>query len=220
MTNILQFGDSFGEIDQYNHKRIFQDGKPANRNFKYGEDAMKNLFRNLLMVSIVCFLVGCTDKDSSPELDSTKSQVKAEDQNKEIPDTEKIEIVEEVKKLALECAEVFGTLEQEPYMKYYLNSDIFTFVINGQTIRSYSAFYDKVESSIKNLKQANVEYMDMYVDVFSREFAVVHGPFNWTAIYQDGTHEEAKGHMSFVYVLHDREWKIVFASEIFPIEAQ
>ena len=179
---------------------------------------MKKLFMILPLVFLLCFTFGCQDKEAMAELEAMKAQ--AEAQNEEITDAEKIEIAENVKKLALECAEVFGTMEQEPYMKYYLDSNSFTFVMNGQTTRSYSSFYDQVKSSMNNLQEADVEYTDIYVDVYSREFAVVHGPFKWSAIYQDGKHEEVMGHISFVYILYKGGWKIAFASEYFPSEIQ
>jgi hypothetical protein len=103
-------------------------------------------------------------------------------------------------------------------MKYYLESESFTFVMNGETTRSYSSYYELVKSSMKNLQEARVEYTEIYVDVYSREHAIVHGPFKWSAIYQDGKREEETGHMSFVYILHNDEWKIAFATEYFPSE--
>jgi len=181
---------------------------------------MKKLLIILPLALILCFMVGCQDKEAMAELEEFRAQAAVEEQNKEITDAEKIEIAEIVKKLALECAEVFGRLEQEPYMKYYLYSNSFTFVMNGQTTRSYSSFYDKVKSSMNNLQEADVEYTDLYVDVYSREFATAHGPFKWSAIYQDGKHEEVMGHISFVYILDKGEWKIAFASEYFPSEIQ
>jgi hypothetical protein len=172
---------------------------------------MKKLFLILPLALILCFMIVCQDKAATAEV---------EEQNEEMTDTERIEIADTVKKLALECADVFGTLELEPNMKFYLESERFTFVMNGKTTRSYSSYYELVKSSMKNLQEAEVEYTDMYVDVYSREHAIVHGPFKWSAIYQDGRREEETGHMSFVFILHNDEWKIAFATEYFPSDDQ
>jgi hypothetical protein len=172
---------------------------------------MKKTFMILPLALILCFMVGCQDKDAL---------AKVEEQNEKMTDTERIEIADTVKKLALECAEVFGTLELEPNMKYYLESDRFTFVMNGETTRSYSAYYELVKSAMKNLQEAEVKYLEMYVDVYSREHVIVHGPFKWAAIYQNGRREEETGHMSFVFILHNDEWKIAFATEYFPNDDQ
>ncbi len=166
----------------------------------------------LSLVSVLCFAFGCRKQ--------AEEVAEVQEQKTEMADAERIEIAENVKKLALKCAEVFRTLEQEPYMNYYLNSNRFTFVMNGQTTRSYSSFYDLVNSSMNNLQEAEVEFTELYVDVYSREHAIAHGPFKWTAIDQDGKLEEAMGHMSFVYILSKGEWKIAFASEYFPSENQ
>ena len=45
---------------------------------------MKNLYMILPLALILCFMVGCQDKEAIAELEAMKAQAEVEEQNKEI----------------------------------------------------------------------------------------------------------------------------------------
>jgi len=45
---------------------------------------MKKLFLILPLALILCFMVGCQDKEAMAELEAMKAQAKVEEQNKEL----------------------------------------------------------------------------------------------------------------------------------------
>ena len=156
---------------------------------------MKNLFMVLLLALIVCFVVGCQDKEAMAELEEFKAQAEVEEQNKEI-----------VRRYARE--EDKGNLLE--IIDEIVAQDVIYHYPNNVTTRG-----------LESVKESNPQLHKAFPDLkHTIEFQVAEGEFVTTRYTWRGTHKgkywgvEPTGKeltVTFIDVCRVRDGKIVEA---------
>ena len=86
----------------------------------------------------------------------------------------------------------------------------------GRINRSYETHQELVESQFGGLAGAQLEWLSTYVDVLSRNVAVVTATYEFTATLPSGRTAGSAGTFMCIYVLDEGGWQIQYSSHTFP----
>ena len=125
--------------------------------------------------------------------------------------------------IAAEVEEVFdgiavatNGLELDQLLGNYRQSDALTYVARGQINRSFETFQEMVDAQFGGLTESRLEWGTTYVDVLTRDVAVVTAIFEYTATLPSGDSVGSAGTFSCVFVLGERGWQVQHSSHTFP----
>lgn len=126
-------------------------------------------------------------------------------------------VAEEVAQLFNQIPEVTNALDFERLLSFYRESEELTYVARGRVTRSFAAFSGVMDAQFGNVTEANLQWLDTYVDVLSREVVVATAKFEFTATLESGDAAQSAGTYMAIYVLRDGHWKIEYTAHSFPI---
>ncbi|GAF81891.1 unnamed protein product, partial [marine sediment metagenome] len=125
-------------------------------------------------------------------------------------------IAETVGQLFTGIAEATNALELDRLLGHYRQSDDLTYVAQGRVNRSYETHQEMVNTQFGGLAGAELEWLSTYVDVLSRDVAVVTATYEFTATLPSGRNVGSAGTFMCIYVLRDGSWRIQYSSHTFP----
>jgi hypothetical protein len=140
-------------------------------------------------------------------------------QEEPLTSDERSAIMDTVGQLFNGIAEATSALELDRLLGYYRQSDDMTYVARGQVNRSYENHQEMVNTQFGGLAEAQLEWLSTYVDVLSRDVAVVTATYDFTATLPSGRDLGSAGTFMCIYVLSDGRWQIQYASHTFPAAA-
>jgi hypothetical protein len=126
-------------------------------------------------------------------------------------------VAEEVGQLFNQIPEVTNALDFEQLLSHYRESEELTYVAGGRVTRSFAAFSDIMDAQFGGVTEANLRWLDTYVDVLSREVVVATANFEFNARLESGDTAQSAGTYMAIYVLHDGQWRIEYTAHSFPI---
>ncbi len=129
---------------------------------------------------------------------------------------ERAAIADTVGQLFDGIAEATNTLDLDRLLGLYRESDDLTYVAAGRVSRSYETHQELVEAQFGGLAGAQLEWLGTYVDVLSRNVAVVTATYEFTATLPSGRTAGSAGTFMCIYVLHDGSCQIQYSSHTFP----
>ena len=106
---------------------------------------MKNLCMILSMALVLCFMVGCQNKEAMAELEKFKAQAEVEEQNKEL-------IRNYFKELDKGNAEIFREV-YAPDAAYYFPSGITEPMSLEQEIEQFKMFHNAIPDLVHNIEE-------------------------------------------------------------------
>ena len=125
-------------------------------------------------------------------------------------------IANRVGQLFNEIPQTTNALQFDRLLSYYRESDELTYVANGRVIRSHEAFADIMDAQFGGVVEAELRWLDIHVDVLSRDVAVATASFEFTATLEAGNTAQSAGTYMCIYVLRDGDWKIQYSAHSFP----
>jgi uncharacterized protein (TIGR02246 family) len=129
-------------------------------------------------------------------------------------------IADEVGQLFNQIPEATHALEFERLLSFYREGDDLTYVARGRLARSFEAFSDVMDEQFDGVTEANLTWIETYVDVLSRDVAVATAKFEFTAGFEDGNIAQSDGTYTAVYVQRDGRWGIEYSAHTFPPRAR
>ena len=129
---------------------------------------------------------------------------------------ERAAIADTVGQLFNGIAEATSALELDRLLGYYQQSEDFTYVARGQVNRSYETHQEMVNTQFGGLAGADLEWLSTYVDVLSRDVAVVTATYEFSATVPSGRSVGSAGTFMCIYVQSDGRWQIQYSSHTFP----
>jgi ketosteroid isomerase-like protein len=125
-------------------------------------------------------------------------------------------IASRVGQLFDEIPQATNALQFGRLLSYYRDSDELTYVARGRVTRSHGAFADIMDAQFGGVVEADLRWLDIHIDVLSRDVAVSTATFEFTAILTAGDTARSSGTYTSIYVLRDGEWKIQYSAHSFP----
>jgi len=157
----------------------------------------------------VVFLLGCA-------LASGCSHVSQH----ELTNEEREAVADTVGRLFDQIREATNAVDIDRLLGLYRDSDDLMYVAQSKIARSYNAYEQVVHSQFDPVAEANLQWLDTYIDVLTPDAAIATAAFQFTAVLQDGEIVNSAGTYTAVYSLRDGEWKIDYSAHTFPPNRQ
>lgn len=125
-------------------------------------------------------------------------------------------IADTVARLFAEVAEATTALDVDRLLGLYESTDALTYVAQGRVTRSRRAFADLLDTQLRGLAEADLQWLETYVDVLSDDVAVATATYDFTARLPDGTSLQTTGTYMCLFVRRDGRWLIRYSSHTFP----
>jgi uncharacterized protein (TIGR02246 family) len=129
-------------------------------------------------------------------------------------------LADEVGQLFNQIPKATNALDFERLLGYYRESDDLTYVALGRVTHSFAAFSDIMDAQFGGVTEANLQWLDTYVDVLSREVVVATANFEFTAGLEGGNTAQSEGTYTVIYVLRDGKWGIEYSAHTFPVSGR
>ncbi len=113
-------------------------------------------------------------------------------------------------------AEATNALDFDRLLSFYRESEDLTYVAQGRVTRSHAAFAGLVDAQFRGVTGADLQWIDTYVHVLTRDAAVTTTTFEFTAIVAARDTVQSAGTFTAIYVLRDGEWQVEYSAHTFP----
>ena len=155
--------------------------------------------------TVACLLLAAVSLSCRPVSD----QVLTADERRAVADT--------IGLLFNEIPDATNALDFDRLLGYYRDSEDLTYVARGRVTRSYRAFAELLDAQFRGVTEADLRWMDTYVDVLSRDIAVATATYEFTAILEARDTAQSAGTFMGIYVLRDGNWQIEYSAHSFPL---
>lgn len=129
-------------------------------------------------------------------------------------------VADTVERLFDQVREATNAVDLDRLLGLYRDSDDLMYVAQSQIARSHDAYERVVHSQFDPVAEANLQWLDTYIDVLTRDAAIATAAFQFTAVLRDGTTVNSAGTYTAVYSLRDGQWKIDYSAHTFPPNRQ
>lgn len=129
---------------------------------------------------------------------------------------ERAAITNRVGQLFDEIPQTTNALQFDHLLSHYSESDELTYVAGGRITRSHGAFAAIMDAQFGGVVDADLRWLDVHIDVLSREVAVATATFEFTATLAAGNTAQSSGAYMCIYVLQDGDWEIQYSAHSFP----
>ncbi|UCG86392.1 MAG: nuclear transport factor 2 family protein [Gemmatimonadota bacterium] len=113
-----------------------------------------------------------------------------------------------------------NALEIDRLLGYYREAENLTYLAGGRITRSHEAFAAIMDGQFRSAAEADLRWLERYVDVLGRDVAIASATFEFTMVLQRGDTARSSGTYMAAYVRRDGEWKIEHTGHTFPAGAQ
>jgi len=126
-------------------------------------------------------------------------------------------VADEVGQLFQQIPEATNALDFERLLSFYRESEDLTYVARGRVTRSFTAFSEIMDEQFGGVIEANLRWLDTYVDVLSREVVVATADFDFIAGLESGDKARSEGTYMAIYVLREGQWGVEYSAHSFPV---
>jgi hypothetical protein len=125
-------------------------------------------------------------------------------------------IANRVSQLFDEIPRTTNALQFDRLLSHYRESDELTYVAGGRVTRSHGAFADIMDAQFRGVVESDLRWLDIHIDVLSRDVAVATATFEFTAALAAGNTAQSAGTYMCIYVLRNGDWEIQYSAHSFP----
>jgi len=115
-----------------------------------------------------------------------------------------------------QIADAVNALEFDRLLGYYREGDDLTYLAGGQITRSHQAFSAIMDAQFGGAVEADLRWLEKYIDVLGRDVAVATATFDFKMVLQTGDTTRSSGTYAATYVRRDGQWKIEHSGHTFP----
>ncbi len=134
-----------------------------------------------------------------------------------LTDADRAAIEEEITQLYAEQSAAINAGDAEAWLAFFEPGDEFLMAYHGE-LMDWAAMEATTPEGFEGQTEIRFRWLEDHVQVLSRDIAIVTSLWDWSSRHADGEVEEIAGTWTAVLVKKDGAWKIVNASESFPVD--
>jgi uncharacterized protein (TIGR02246 family) len=134
-----------------------------------------------------------------------------------LTDADRAAIEEEITQLYTEQSAAINAADAEAWLAFFEPGDDFLMAYHGE-LQDWAAIDASAAEMFEGQTEIRFRWLEDHVQVLSRDIAIVTSLWDWSSRHADGEVEETAGTWTVVLVKKDGAWKIVNASESFPVD--